>query len=117
MLFNSFDFGLFLPIVFILYWILGRKRIQGQNLLLLGASYFFYGVWDWRFLLLILASSLVDFYAATYIAKAKTQKRKRLWLYGSLSWNLGVLFVFKYYNFFLDNLKFFLSFRKIPLPH
>jgi len=104
-LFNSFDFGLFLPIVFILYWILGRKRIQGQNLLLLGASYFFYGVWDWRFLLLILASSLVDFYAATYIAKAKTQKRKRLWLYGSLSWNLGVLFVFKYYNFFLDNLK------------
>ncbi len=105
MLFNSFDFGLFLPIVFILYWTIGNKRIQGQNLLLLAASYFFYGVWDWRFLLLILASSLVDFYAGKYISKAKSLKTKRLWLYTSLSWNLGVLFVFKYYNFFLDNLK------------
>jgi len=104
-LFNSFDFGLFLPIVFILYWSIGNKRIQGQNLLLLAASYLFYGVWDWRFLLLILASSLVDFYAGKHIAKANTKKTKRLWLYTSLSWNLGVLFVFKYYNFFLDNLK------------
>ncbi|MFC4634301.1 MBOAT family O-acyltransferase [Dokdonia ponticola] len=105
MLFNSFDFGLFLPIVFILYWSIGNKRIQNQNLLLLAASYFFYGVWDWRFLLLILASSLVDFYAGKYIHKAKTQQKKRLWLYSSLTWNLGVLFVFKYYNFFLDTLK------------
>lgn len=105
MLFNSFDFGLFLPIIFILYWILGSKRIQGQNAVLLIASYFFYGVWDWRFLALIFASSLVDFYAGKHISKAKTQQKRKFWLYSSLSWNLGVLFVFKYYNFFLDNLR------------
>ncbi len=105
MLFNSFDFGLFLPIVFILYWWIGGKRIRFQNILLLIASYFFYGVWDWRFLLLIFASSLVDFYAGRSIALAKVEKRKKAAVYVSVFWNLGVLFVFKYYNFFLDTIK------------
>lgn len=105
MLFNSFDFGLFLPIVFILYWWIGGQRIKIQNILLLIASYFFYGVWDWRFLFLIFASSLVDFYAGRYIAFTKEKKRKKIAVYTSVFWNLGVLFVFKYYNFFLDSIK------------
>jgi len=104
-LFNSFDFGLFLPIVFILYWYIGSRRIQWQNVLLLCASYFFYGIWDWRFLILIFSSSIVDFYAGQRIASSNKNSHRKLWLYASIFWNLGVLFTFKYFNFFLDNLK------------
>jgi len=105
LLFNSFDFGLFLPVVFCLYWLVGSNRIKIQNFILLFASYFFYGIWDIRFLGLIFISSIIDFYASNYIEKAKKNNHKKLWLYISLSFNLGVLFFFKYYNFFLDNFK------------
>ncbi len=105
MLFNSFDFGLFLPIVFILYWLIGSKRIKQQNILLLCASYFFYGIWDWRFLILIFLSSIVDYYAGQKIESSKHKATKKRWLLLSIMWNLGVLFAFKYFNFFLDNLK------------
>jgi len=104
-LFNSFDFGLFLPIVFVLYWLIGNSRIKTQNILLLIASYFFYGIWDWRFLILIFLSSIVDFYAGQRIASSTKKSQQKLWLYASIFWNLGVLFTFKYFNFFLDNLK------------
>ena len=73
-----------------------------QNVLLLLASYFFYGLWDWRFLFLILASSLIDYIAGIEISKSKSSTRRKLFLYVSILWNLGVLFVFKYYNFFID---------------
>ena len=105
MLFNSFDFGLFLPIVFIGYWIIGGHRIKSQCILLLLASYLFYGIWDWRFLVLIFLRSIVDFYAGQRIAASNKKSQKKLWLYTSIFWNIGVLFVFKYFNFFLDNLK------------
>ena len=105
MLFNSFDFGLFLPFVLILYWIIGFKNIKQQNILLLSASYFFYGIWDWKFLLLIFLSSLVDFYAGKKIASSTQKSHKKIWLYLSVFWNLGVLFTFKYFNFFIDNFK------------
>ena len=105
MLFNSFDFGLFLPIVFILYWLISSQRLKQQNILLLCASYIFYGIWDWRFLILIFLSSIVDFYASQKIESSSQTSHKKIWLYLSVFWNLGVLFTFKYFNFFLDNFK------------
>lgn len=85
-----------------LYWAVGFKRIKAQNTILLVASYFFYGLWDWRFLLLIVASSLVDYYAALAIKGTGNNSRQKLYLYSSILWNLGVLFLFKYNNFFID---------------
>ena len=61
MLFNSIEFAIFLPIVFILYWFVTNKNLKLQNLLLLFSSYFFYGWWDWRFLTLIVFSSSIDY--------------------------------------------------------
>lgn len=102
MLFNSFAFGLFLPISLLLYWAVGFNRIKWQNLILLLASYFFYGLWDWRFLSLIIASSLVDYFAGIAIGGTDKKSKQKLYLYSSVAWNLGVLFIFKYYNFFID---------------
>ncbi len=102
MLFNSFDFAIFLPLVFSLYWLLGAKRIAAQNLLLLVASYIFYGTWDWRFLILILVSSVADFAIGKFMHESSSEnyRKKLLWL--SLFLNLGLLGFFKYFNFFID---------------
>ena len=103
MLFNSIDFAFFLPIVFGIYWLL-NKQLKAQNLFVLAASYFFYGWWDWRFLILIFVSTSVDYILANKIhASDKQNYRKRL-LYLSLGLNLGLLGFFKSYNFFLDSL-------------
>ncbi|PVW12326.1 MBOAT family O-acyltransferase [Marixanthomonas spongiae] len=102
MLFNSFSFGLFLPIVLLLYWAAGYKRIKAQNTILLIASYVFYGLWDWRFLFLIFASSIIDYAAGRAIASTAKKSKKQLYLLVSIIWNLGVLFIFKYYNFFAE---------------
>ena len=105
MLFNSLDFAVFLPIVFALYWFVLNGNIRLQNALIVVASYFFYGWWDWRFLFLIFLSTIVDFFIAQAIS-AQTQSRSRtLLLLASLILNLGVLGFFKYYNFFLDNVE------------
>ena len=69
MLFNSIDFAIFLPIVFILYWFVTAKHLKLQNLLLVGASYFFYAFWDWRFLSLIVFSTVLDFIVALLLEK------------------------------------------------
>ncbi len=103
MLFNSLSFCLFFSLVFVLYWFIVRK-LRWQNLLLLFASYFFYACWDWRFLSLILFSTLVDFFVAKAIALEHRQRKKRYLLYISLFVNLGLLGYFKYANFFLDSL-------------
>ena len=101
MLFNSIDFAIFLPIVFGLYWGLkGKTRVQ--NIFLLVASYVFYGWWDWRFLSLILISSAVDYSLALGMVAAPPARRKAL-LGCSLIVNLGLLGVFKYYNFFANS--------------
>ena len=71
MLFNSLDFALFLPIVFVLYWLLTSKRFRLQNLLIVTASYYFYGLWDWRFLTLIFLSTVVDFFVGLSLEKQK----------------------------------------------
>ncbi len=103
MLFNSFDFGFFLVIVYVLYWALGSQRRTSQNVLLLVASYVFYGIWDWRFLGLLITSTLVDFLASRFIFSTSNKGIKKLYLWLSIAWNLGVLFTFKYFNFFLDS--------------
>ena len=98
--FNSLPFLIFLPIVFSIYWML-KGRLRLQNLLLLGASYFFYGWWDWRFLGLILFSSLVDYFVALAMDRSDSERNRR-WLLGiSLCTNLGLLGVFKYLGFFV----------------
>ncbi|WP_139854796.1 MBOAT family O-acyltransferase [Aequorivita sinensis] len=103
MLFNSIDFALFLPIVFILYWFVFNKKLKYQNILILVASYVFYGWWDWRFLSLLLFSSIVDYSIGLQMDKTSNLKSRKLLLFLSLLVNLGLLGFFKYYNFFIDN--------------
>ncbi len=102
MLFNSLDFAIFLPIVFVLYWLL-KDRLKYQNILILLASYIFYAWWDWRFLSLILFSTLVDFSIGLALNKTENLKKRKYLLWLSLIANLGVLGVFKYFNFFIEN--------------
>lgn len=105
MLFNSIDFAIFLPIVFLLYWFVANRSLKLQNLLLVLASYVFYGWWDWRFLSLIIFSTLVDYFVGIGLSKAKSNPKRKLLLYISIFVNLGFLGLFKYYDFFLDNFK------------
>ncbi|QVY65804.1 MBOAT family protein [Polaribacter sp. Q13] len=103
MLFNSIDFAIFLPIVFILYWFVFSKKTQQQNLVLLIASYVFYGFWDWRFLFLIFFSSIIDFLIGKKLNEVTNVSKRKLFLSISIVVNLGLLGFFKYYNFFLDS--------------
>jgi len=103
MLFNSIDFAVFLPIVFLLYWFIFKSSLKLQNAFLLVVSYIFYGWWDWRFLSLIAFSTLVDFFLATAMNKTTDKAKRKLFLWLSISVNLGFLGFFKYYNFFLEN--------------
>ena len=100
MFFNSFHFALFLPIVFILYWFVGHKSKINQNYILILASYYFYSCWDWRFLFLLVFSTLLDYVSAIKIEKSKTISERKKWLWLCITINLGFLGVFKYYNFF-----------------
>ncbi len=104
MLFNSIDFAIFLPIVFALYWFVTQNNLKHQNFLIVIASYFFYGWWDWRFLSLIIFSTVVDYTIGVLLSKENNQKKRKLFLWISILVNLGFLGFFKYYNFFLDNL-------------
>jgi alginate O-acetyltransferase complex protein AlgI len=103
MLFNSIDFAIFLPIVFILYWFVTNKNLKLQNFLIVAASYLFYGWWDWRFLSLILFSTLVDYLVGVGLSKQENQSKRKILLWTSILVNLGFLGFFKYYNFFLEN--------------
>lgn len=101
MFFNSLDFAIFFPIVFTLYWLVAKNLVL-RNILILGSSYLFYGWWDWRFLILIIISSLVDFIIGIKIYKQPTKTLKKRFLIISLAVNLGFLLYFKYANFFID---------------
>jgi len=103
MLFNTIDFAIFLPIVFICYWFVTYKNLRFQNILLLVASYFFYACWDYRFLFLLIFSTFLDYFTGLKINKAETKRKKLFWLWLSISVNLGFLGVFKYYNFFASS--------------
>jgi alginate O-acetyltransferase complex protein AlgI len=103
MLFNSLDFGIFLVIVFILYWKVFQKSLRWQNFFLLVVSYVFYGWWDWRFLSLIFISSMVDYTAGIAMSSTDDKRRRKAWLILSLCVNFGMLAFFKYFNFFVDS--------------
>jgi len=103
MLFNSIEFLVFLPIVFILYWFVINKNLKLQNLFIIAASYFFYGWWDWRFLGLIILSSIIDYTIGILLSKSESSKQRKFYLLVSILFNLSILGFFKYYNFFLDS--------------
>ncbi|GAB4402707.1 MAG: MBOAT family protein [Bacteroidia bacterium] len=103
MLYNNLEFGVFYLLVFGLYWFVFQRNLRVQNLLLLAASYFFYGWWDWRFLSLILISSLVDYWTGRQIGATQDTRARKRWLALSLVVNLGLLGTFKYFGFFVDS--------------
>ncbi|SNZ01267.1 MBOAT family O-acyltransferase [Flagellimonas pacifica] len=103
MIFNSLEFAIFLPVIFILYWYVFNKNLKHQNLLILASSYLFYGWWDWRFLSLIIFSTVADYLIGLALIKKENQNTRKVLLWTSILVNLGFLGFFKYYNFFLDN--------------
>jgi len=103
MIFNSIEFALFFPLVFILLWLVFNKDIKARNIFILVVSYFFYGVWDWRFLILIAISSICDYTLGLRIHHSEDAKKKKLYLTLSIVINLGILGFFKYFNFFADS--------------
>lgn len=103
MLFNSIEFCFFLPVVFVLYWFVTHKNLKLQNLLLLIASYVFYGWWDWRFLSLIVFSSFVDYLIGVFLLNTVSATKRKALLSLSIIVNLGFLGFFKYYNFFAES--------------
>ena len=115
MLFDSAAYILFLILVVLIYW---RLPFRKQNYLLLAASYFFYGWWDWRFLFLMAGSTLVDYLVAGKIASAHDERTRRYLLYFSLILNFSFLGVFKYFNFFVGSaahLAALLGLKQIPV--
>ncbi|TFV97254.1 MBOAT family protein [Algoriphagus kandeliae] len=137
MLFNSFEFLIFLPIVFLLYWFVFQKNLKAQNAFILLASYVFYGWWDWRFLGLIIASSAVDYYCGLKMGAVIARRNdeaispkgspntdytsnqlstidrglltRKAYLAISLTFNLGLLGFFKYFNFFIESASDFIN--------
>jgi alginate O-acetyltransferase complex protein AlgI len=109
MLFNSVAYLLFFPTVLFIYWWLNKYTIRIQNAFLLAVSYFFYSCWDWRFVFLLIFSTVLDYYTGIKMHEASSVKRRKIWLYTSIVINLGFLGVFKYYNFFAENFAALLS--------
>lgn len=103
MLFNSFSFGFFLVITFILYWLIFNRNIKLRNLFILAASYFFYGFWNWKLLILIIIISATDFLFGKFIHQEERVPKRKLYLSVTLVINLGILMFFKYCNFFIDS--------------
>jgi len=105
MLFNSFNYAVFLPVVYLLYWFVFNRNITLRNIFLLTVSYIFYAFWDWRFVSLIVLSSFVDFFIGLGMKNSadNQQMKRKLLLILSLVFNFGILGFFKYYNFFVDS--------------
>ena len=111
MLFNSLEFAIFLPIVFLLYWFVFNRKLRLQNLFIVAVSYLFYGWWDWRFLILIAFTSLCSYASGILIDKTRNSEKKNgqcktsyaKWITASnIVLNLIILCIFKYYNFFVE---------------
>jgi alginate O-acetyltransferase complex protein AlgI len=118
MFFNSLHFAIFLPLIFILYWSVGRSSKKLQNIILILASYYFYSCWDWRFLFLLVFSTFLDFFTALKVEQSQKESTRKFWFWLSISINLGFLGVFKYYNFFavsMANLIHSVGFEANPL--
>lgn len=110
MLFNSIDFAIFFPIMYVIYWSINKTRLNIQNIFIVFSSYFFYACWDYRFLSLIIFSTIIDYISALKIASEKKQNKRKLILYVSVFSNLGILFFFKYFGFFIENFQSVFSF-------
>ena len=105
MLFNSFEFLVFLPIVFLLYWF-AFKKLRAQNLFVVVASYLFYGWWDWRFLILIAFTTLCSYASGIPLERQEGYRHiQRLISIANIVLNLTILGIFKYFNFFSENLQ------------
>ena len=103
MLFNSLDFALFLPVTFFFYWFVFGKNLKFQNIFLVFASYVFYGWWDWKFLTLIVFSTVLDYSIGLLLCKQSKASKRKMYLALSIFINLGFLGFFKYYNFFVNS--------------
>jgi D-alanyl-lipoteichoic acid acyltransferase DltB (MBOAT superfamily) len=112
MFFNSWTFWLFFAIVVAIYWLLPHRV---QNLFLIGASYIFYGWWDWRFLFLIAFSTVMDFLLGNLVAGAQPRPKRTRYVATSVVLNLSVLGIFKYYNFFASQLTHSLGYFGVPI--
>ncbi len=115
MLFNSIDFAVFLPIVFLLYWTLFARSLRAQNLFLLIVSAVFYAWWDWRFLGLVFFSAAVDYRVGRALERVDAPGQRKLLLACSLVANLGVLGFFKYYDFFVVNFNSAFTLLGVPI--
>ena len=115
MLFNSLEFALFFIVVYSLYLLLNHRF---QNLMLLAASYIFYGAWDWRFLSLLVISTLVDYFCGLKVYESNNKTKRKLYLMFAVFANLSILGFFKYFNFFISNLQKLLGLFSISIqPH
>ncbi|MCB1094107.1 MAG: MBOAT family protein, partial [Verrucomicrobiae bacterium] len=103
MLFNSLGYALFLPLFFAAYWMLSRGPLKWQNALVVFGSYYFYAQWDWRFLSLIVISTLIDYFLSLGISASTSDRKRKLLLWASVIANLGMLGTFKYAGFFVDS--------------
>jgi alginate O-acetyltransferase complex protein AlgI len=115
MLFNSIDFAIFLPTVFILYWFVTDKNLKLQNFLIVASSYLFYGWWDWRFLFLILFSSLVDYFVGLGLLNQENKAKRKVLICTSIIVNLSLLGFFKYFNFFIESFVSAFSFAGVAI--
>lgn len=111
MLFNSIDFFLFLPTVFLLYWFVFNRSLGWQNFFVVVVSYVFYGWWDWKFLLLIALTSFCSWLSGIWMGEKDRETcpvsglrgHRRFVMVANIVLNLGILGYFKYYNFFVDS--------------
>ncbi|AUX19200.1 MBOAT family O-acyltransferase [Flavobacterium columnare] len=103
MFFNSLEFAIFLPLVFLLYWFVFNRSKKAQNTLLIIASYYFYACWDWHFLFLLIFSTLLDYVSGIKIERSNNERIAQFWFWLSVGINLGFLGIFKYYNFFAQS--------------
>ncbi len=104
MVFNSLEFVIFFPVFFLLYWFVFGRNKRAQNIFFLFGSYMFYSWWDWRFLFLLIGSSMANYFLGIYIDKTENEKSKKILVFLGLILGVGGLLVFKYYNFFIDSL-------------
>lgn len=103
MLFNSLEFAIFLPVVFLLYWFVFQRRVKWQNLFIVVVSYMFYGWWDWKFLFLIAFTSFCSWGSGLLIERYRQQRTAKVIHISNIVLNLLILGVFKYYDFFVDS--------------
>ncbi|MDR1372956.1 MAG: MBOAT family protein [Dysgonamonadaceae bacterium] len=114
MIFNSLDFAVFILVVFTLYWFVFNRNFRVQNVFIVVASYFFYGWWDWHFLIMITFTTLCSYYSgllADKVRQSHGHSDEQIWYKNKVWWiiaanitvNLVILFYYKYYNFFVQN--------------